>query len=87
MSLESIKAGLAAATKVFTSTSREYLINGRVLKCPVCEGGAFEHRRVLLSTTVAAMVNLDWTNANASAMICDECTHISWFYKEPERKL
>ena len=87
MSAESIKKGLAAAAKVFTSKSRGYTITNKEIVCPVCQGKSFEHRRVLLNTTVAALLNLDWANANASAMIRDGCTHISWFYKEPARTL
>jgi predicted nucleic-acid-binding Zn-ribbon protein len=87
MSAESIKRGLAAAAKVFTSKSRSYKINGKTLKCPLCGCASFEHRRVLLNTTVATLVNLDWANSDASAMICEDCSHIMWFYKEPERIL
>jgi len=76
MKNEGIKRGLAAAAKVFTSKSREYHVNNAKLVCPCCGSTEFEHRRVLLNTTVATLVNLDWANSNASAMICDNCSHI-----------
>lgn len=87
MSAESFKRGLAAAAKVFTSQSREYKVGDEVLACAFCRGKSFEHRRVLLNTAAATLVNLDWANAQASAMVCDRCSHIMWFFKEPERVL
>jgi len=87
MSTEGIKRGLSAAAKVFTSKSRQYRINNQQISCSCCGSREFEHRQVLLNTTAATLVNLDWANASASAMICDNCSHIDWFLKEPTRIL
>jgi hypothetical protein len=87
MTPERFKRGIAAAAKVFSSKSRAYTVNDSQLSCPVCSSKTFEHRRVLLNTAAASLVNLDWANASASALICDSCTHITWFLTEPTRIL
>ena len=87
MSTEAFKRGIAAAAKVFTSDSRKYRINGTQLKCNLCNCTSFEYRKVLLNTTVATLLNFDWANSNASAMVCDDCSHITWYLKEAERIL
>jgi predicted nucleic-acid-binding Zn-ribbon protein len=48
-------------------------------KCPICGGTDFDEREVLLSTTGATFLGLDWTNPSATGYICKKCKHIMLF--------
>jgi len=57
-------------------------VAGRPLTCPVCSGQQFWKKQAQLNTAVASFFNLDWANHSATCMVCDNCSHILWFYEE-----
>lgn len=57
-------------------------IAGRPLTCPVCSGQQFWKKQAQLNTAVASFFNLDWANHSATCMVCNNCSHIIWFYNE-----
>ncbi|HOP05378.1 MAG TPA: hypothetical protein PL017_13205 [Tenuifilaceae bacterium] len=54
-------------------------VNGRELRCPVCNNNLFWTRKAQLNTAVASFFDLDWANRSATCFVCSDCTHISWF--------
>lgn len=57
-------------------------IAGRQLTCPVCSGQQFWKKQAQLNTALASFFDLDWANHTATCLICEGCSHISWFYDE-----
>lgn len=61
-------------------------IQGRSLKCLVCQGTLFQRHKYLLNTRASTFLNVDWADRGAVTYICEECGHILWFRgpQEPE---
>jgi predicted nucleic-acid-binding Zn-ribbon protein len=57
-------------------------IAGRPLTCPVCSSQQFWKKQAQLNTAVASFFNLDWANHSATCMVCNNCSHIIWFYND-----
>jgi predicted nucleic-acid-binding Zn-ribbon protein len=58
---------------------------GRLVRCPHCGNDRFESREALLNTTGASLIQLDWLNKSAVALVCSDCSIIVWFAASPER--
>ena len=57
----------------------EVTVNGKPLRCVVCQHGAFYQRRAQLHGPVATLFNLEWTAPTATCVICSQCGHVHWF--------
>ena len=57
--------------------------DGKTRKCNVCGGTEFETRDVLLSTSGATFIGLDWLNPTATGYICKKCGHIMLYSSVP----
>ncbi len=58
---------------------KEYIIQGKKLKCQVCENSYFRTRKTLMNTVGLTFFNLDWANKRATNYICSNCDYIHWF--------
>lgn len=61
-----------------------YSAGGVMLQCPSCGYDRFDLDFRQLNTTGLSFFGLDWANKNAAILVCQRCTHISWFMKEPQ---
>lgn len=61
------------------SESKEVIVKGKQLTCPVCGGKKFRRKIVLLNTRLMTMLNMDWANNDAINYICHNCSYIFWF--------
>jgi len=57
-------------------------VAGHPLTCPICSGHQFWRKQAQLNTAVASFFNLDWANHTATCLICENCSHILWFYND-----
>ena len=55
------------------------VVQGRELRCNVCDHRTFRARQVRLDTPMQTLLDLDAWNGMADCAICDRCGHIHWF--------
>ncbi|WEK55812.1 MAG: hypothetical protein P0Y55_07135 [Candidatus Cohnella colombiensis] len=60
-----------------------YHAGGAVVSCPCCHNDTFDKDYRQLNTSGLSFLGLDWANKNATILVCQRCTHISWFMKDP----
>ena len=60
-----------------------YAINNILITCPICQNDSFHKDYRQLNSRGATFLGFDWANKNAGILICQQCTHISWFYEDP----
>jgi uncharacterized protein len=77
------KAGVAAALS--GPDGEAYAMAGRKVRCTHCGGDRFYKSEAQLNTSGMTLFNLDWMNRSGTALICQECSLIQWFYTAPER--
>jgi hypothetical protein len=63
----------------------QYAAGDQVVRCPHCRGNDFIERAGLLTTAGAAFLNLSWADKNATALVCNHCGLMQWFYVAPKR--
>lgn len=57
--------------------AKPYKVAGSRLECLICGYDLFQHRQAQLNTV--AIFDLDWANASAMCLVCDQCGYIHWF--------
>jgi predicted nucleic-acid-binding Zn-ribbon protein len=62
-----------------SSKPESYEVQGRPLKCQLCNHHEFLRREGQLNTRAASFFNLDWANTSAICFVCDNCGYIHWF--------
>ncbi|MGO4543161.1 hypothetical protein, partial [Paenibacillus sp. 2TAB19] len=55
-----------------------------MLRCPCCQNDAFNKDYRQLNSRGATFFGVDWANKNATILVCQRCTYISWFMNEPK---
>ncbi len=60
--------------------AREVTVNGRALRCQVCDFPRFFKREAEL-TTGSSFFGQDWTNSKADCLVCEQCGYVHWFVK------
>lgn len=65
--------------------TQHYSVAGIQVRCPHCGGEDFDLGPAQLNTAGLTFLDLDWANRSASVLICTSCSHISWFFVEPDR--
>jgi predicted nucleic-acid-binding Zn-ribbon protein len=60
-----------------------YSASGVMITCPCCQNDTFKLDHRQLNTSGASLFGLDWANKSAAILVCQRCTHISWFMKDP----
>lgn len=61
----------------------KYKVGDIPVICPCCQNDTFDKDYRQLNSRGATFFNLDWANKNATILICNRCTYISWFMAEP----
>ena len=87
---DAVRAGVDAAKADFRERAswpggEQFVAAERPVRCPQCGGDRFDTREALLNSTALTAIGLDWLDRSATAMICTQCTHISFFAKRPAR--
>jgi len=59
-----------------------YAIGNTDIQCPICRYDSFSKDYRQLNSRGATFLGLDWANRNATILVCDNCTHISWFMND-----
>jgi len=60
-----------------------YSADGAAIVCPCCRNDTFDKDYRQLNSRGATFFGLDWANRNATILVCQRCTYISWFMSEP----
>ncbi len=67
-------------------TPGRYLLAGRDVRCPHCEGDTFIEGNAQVNTTVSsALLGIDYKKVYT--LICTECGYLQWMMNEPLRQL
>jgi len=76
-----IARGLKAAAKAFGAgpAAESFHAGGKKVACPQCENVLFRKRKASLSTSFSALTNTEWTDEEACALVCANCSRIVWF--------
>jgi hypothetical protein len=74
----SIGAGLKAAAKSLVTPTTRYRVGDISLICPVCGHDEFDRREMLM--------NMDWLNSSACALVCQNCKRIELFAETPSER-
>jgi len=69
---------------MFGGVAMRYEAAGKQIICSHCGGDTFAKDYRLLNTKGASFFNFDWANRDAIILVCHDCSHIEWFYEEPE---
>jgi hypothetical protein len=63
----------------------EFSISARPVQCPHCGGRQFKAGEAWLNTALATLLDPDWTDMSANALICTTYGQIRRFGDRPER--
>ncbi len=66
-------------------TVHRFTVAGKSVACPQCGGTAFLETSAQLHTQGLTFFQLEWLGKKAFVLVCDGCSHIQWFAKEPEK--
>ena len=77
-----IVAGLKAAAKTLVRGPRaeSFHAAGKQVECPHCENILFHKKKASLNTALSSMTKTEWTDREATALVCANCSHVEWFY-------
>jgi hypothetical protein len=62
-----------------------FTVAGKPVTCPLCGGTAFVASSAQLHTQGLTFFQLEWLGKTAYVLVCDGCSQIQWFGKEPEK--
>ena len=54
-------------------------LNGKPLRCVVCQHDTFYQRKAQLHGGVATFFDVEWASPTYLCLICSECGYIHWF--------
>lgn len=79
-----IVAGLKAAAKsiVAAPKAQSFRVVGKQVECPHCENILFHKRKASLNTASSSLTNTEWTDHQASVLVCANCSRLEWFYDD-----
>jgi hypothetical protein len=75
---------LTAMRKAFGAG--RFVVAERQVSCSHCGGELFQERQALLNTRLRTLFKLDWLDRAATALVCERCGLIQWFFTPPERQ-
>lgn len=61
--------------------SKEHIIAGNKLECPLCKKDKFWSRETLMNTSGMTFFGFEWANKAAHNLICDYCGYVYWFLR------
>lgn len=65
---------------------RRYEVVGKPVHCSHCGGYEFAEREAMLNTSGMTLMDLDWLNPSATALICEYCGHVEMFFDSEKIK-
>jgi predicted nucleic-acid-binding Zn-ribbon protein len=54
-------------------------LNGKPLRCVVCQHATFYQRKAQLHGGVATFFDVEWASPTCLCLVCSECGYIHWF--------
>jgi hypothetical protein len=77
-----IARGLKAAAKALVNApaAESFHVAGKQVECPHCENILFHKREASLNTALSSLTHLEWTDREATVLICANCSRMEWFY-------
>jgi len=63
----------------------KYKAAGKEVICSHCKGDSFVAKQVLLNSTIATLIGMDWANRHATLLRCMDCGQIVWFSQKPTK--
>jgi hypothetical protein len=52
---------------------------GHPMRCEICKHDRFYSREGKVQTTAMTFFDLDWANASATCLVCEQCGYVHWF--------
>lgn len=80
---DAVKAGVRGAMSEMGPG--QYRAAGRPIACPHCGADRFQKREAQFSTAGSSAMGLDWLNDSGVALVCESCSLVQWFARQPER--
>jgi len=85
---DAVRAGIRAARDEYTERrerplGESYAAADRPVICLHCGGQRFTSRSAMLNSRVLTLIDLDWLDRSATALICTKCTEIRFFAEAP----
>lgn len=85
-----ILKGLKAAAKAYNSSasgvqksgSESFKVAGKLIECAHCENTLFHKNKFSLNTAVSSATNTEWSDKEASVLMCANCSRLEWFYDD-----
>jgi predicted nucleic-acid-binding Zn-ribbon protein len=59
--------------------SRERIVTGNRLQCPICRHKRFWERKTLMNTSGMTFLGFEWANRKATNYVCENCGYVYWF--------
>ncbi|MDQ4025793.1 MAG: DNA-binding protein [Actinomycetota bacterium] len=59
--------------------AEEVTILGQQMRCEICHHMRFFQREGKIQTTAMTFFELDWANASATCLVCEQCGYVHWF--------
>jgi uncharacterized protein len=60
-------------------------VAGKAISCPQCGGTTFISSSARLLAPGLTFHHLEWLGQTVHILLCDTCSHIQWFGKEPQQ--
>jgi hypothetical protein len=64
---------------LFRQEAETIEILGNTLHCEICKHDRFYSREGKIQTTAMTFFDLDWANASATCLVCEQCGYVQWF--------
>jgi DNA-directed RNA polymerase subunit RPC12/RpoP len=80
-----IIAGLKAGAKALvTPEPQVFRSASKIVTCGHCGGHRFLKRRTSMNTAGSSLMQAEWLDKQACALVCARCTRIEWYDKDLE---
>lgn len=79
-----ITAGLKAAAKALAAgpKAKSFRAGGKRVECRQCENILFHKKKASLNTAFSSISGTEWSDREACALVCANCSRIEWFYDD-----
>jgi hypothetical protein len=64
---------------LFRQEAETIEILGNTLHSEICKHDRFYSREGKIQTTAMTFFDLDWANASATCLVCEQCGYVQWF--------
>lgn len=60
-------------------TASSYRAGDKLVECRQCENILFHKRKASLSTALSALTGTEWSDTEATVLVCANCSRLEWF--------